>query len=49
MTSKSVLLTPLKISESLILPNRIAMAPLTRMRADMPDHMPNNLMTEYYA
>ena len=33
----------------LALPNRVIMAPLTRLRADLPGHIPNALMTEYYA
>lgn len=49
MSVKNVLLTPFKLSENLIVNNRLAVAPLTRRRADMPDHMPNELMAEYYA
>lgn len=30
-------------------PHRVLMAPLTRMRAPAPDHVPNRLMREYYA
>ena len=30
-------------------PNRVLMAPLTRMRAPAPHHLPNDLMREYYA
>ena len=30
-------------------PNRVFMAPLTRMRAEAPAHLPNDLMREYYA
>ena len=30
-------------------PNRVLMAPLTRMRAPAPEHLPNDLMREYYA
>lgn len=30
-------------------PHRVLMAPLTRMRAPAPDHLPNDLMREYYA
>ncbi|GAA1478042.1 alkene reductase [Nocardioides aestuarii] len=30
-------------------PHRVLMAPLTRMRAPAPDHLPNGLMREYYA
>ena len=29
-------------------PHRVLMAPLTRMRAPAPDHLPNALMREYY-
>ena len=31
------------------LPNRIVMAPLTRMRAHPHDHVPSVLQAEYYA
>src|SRR6202035_5928888 len=31
------------------LPNRIVMAPLTRMRAQPHDHVPSALQAEYYA
>jgi N-ethylmaleimide reductase len=41
------LFTPLKVG-ALTLPNRILMAPLTRCRAD-DDHVPGDLMAEYYA
>jgi N-ethylmaleimide reductase len=34
---------------TLDLPNRIVMAPLTRMRAKPEDHMPTNLQAEHYA
>jgi N-ethylmaleimide reductase len=34
---------------ALDLPNRIVMAPLTRMRARSHDHVPTNLQAEYYA
>jgi 2,4-dienoyl-CoA reductase-like NADH-dependent reductase (Old Yellow Enzyme family) len=34
---------------SVHLPNRIVMAPLTRLRAGAPVHVPNRLMAEYYA
>ena len=33
---------------SLVLPNRVIMAPMTRCRADNPDRIPNELMAEYY-
>lgn len=42
------LLTPVRMGE-LLLPNRIVMAPLTRMRAANPGHIPNELMARYYA
>ncbi len=34
---------------NLTLPNRIVMAPLTRMRASSHDHVPTDLQAEYYA
>ncbi|WP_029010177.1 alkene reductase [Azospirillum halopraeferens] len=34
---------------ALTLPNRIVMAPLTRSRADNPDHAPTAMHAEYYA
>jgi len=37
------------VAGDLHLPNRILLAPLTRLRADLPGHVPNALMTEYYA
>lgn len=42
-----MLFTPLKAG-ALTLANRMLMAPLTRARADLA-HMPNDLMSEYYA
>jgi 2,4-dienoyl-CoA reductase-like NADH-dependent reductase (Old Yellow Enzyme family) len=33
----------------LVLPNRVVMAPLTRLRATLPGHIPNALMARYYA
>lgn len=39
---------PIKIGD-LTFPHRIAMAPLTRMRADPKDGIPTDLMAEYYA
>ena len=44
----SSLFQPLVVGD-LSLPNRVLMAPLTRLRADLPGHVPNALMTEYYA
>ena len=41
------LFEPVTIGE-LTLPNRILMAPLTRMRATPPGDVPNDLMLEYY-
>ena len=42
------LLSPYRMGE-LDLPNRIVMAPLTRMRAGSDDHVPTALQAEYYA
>ena len=42
------LFTPLRMGD-LDLPNRIVMAPLTRMRAHPVDHVPTALQAEYYA
>ncbi len=42
------LFTPVRMGE-LDLPNRIVMAPLTRMRAGSIDHVPTALQAEYYA
>jgi 2,4-dienoyl-CoA reductase-like NADH-dependent reductase (Old Yellow Enzyme family) len=44
----SQLFHPLKVG-SLEIPNRLIMAPLTRMRASSPGRIPNELMAEYYA
>src|SRR5260370_41273108 len=41
------LFTPLRMGD-LDLPNRIVMAPLTRMRAGSVDHVPTALQAEYY-
>ncbi len=41
------LLTPLQVGE-LLLPNRIVMAPLTRVRAGST-HIPNDMMVDYYS
>lgn len=41
------LFDPLRVGD-LALPNRVVMAPLTRLRAG-PTHIPNALMAEYYA
>jgi N-ethylmaleimide reductase len=42
------LFTPVRMGD-LDLPNRIVMAPLTRMRAGPIDHVPTALQAEYYA
>ena len=42
------LFTPYRMGD-LDLPNRIVMAPLTRMRAQPYDHVPTTLQAEYYA
>src|SRR6202041_2635543 len=42
------LFTPYQMGD-LDLPNRIVMAPLTRMRAQSHDHVPTSLQAEYYA
>ncbi|RNL80345.1 N-ethylmaleimide reductase [Nocardioides marmorisolisilvae] len=41
------LFEPLTLGD-LTLPNRVVMAPLTRMRATPPNDVPNDLMLEYY-
>lgn len=46
--SAQPLFTPFRMG-ALDLPNRIVMAPLTRMRAGSTDHVPTALMAEYYA
>ena len=42
------LFTPVTVG-ALTLPNRVFMAPLTRMRATPPGDVPNALMATYYA
>lgn len=42
------LFTPIQMGK-LYLPNRIVMAPLTRMRAGSIDHVPSRLQADYYA
>ena len=42
------LFTPVRMGK-LELPNRIVMAPLTRMRAANPGHAPTELHADYYA
>ena len=42
------LFTPIRMGK-LYLPNRIVMAPLTRMRAGSIDHVPSKLQADYYA
>jgi N-ethylmaleimide reductase len=46
--SSQPLFTPYRMGE-LALPNRIVMAPLTRMRARSHDHVPTALQADYYA
>jgi NADH:flavin oxidoreductase / NADH oxidase family len=46
--SDQPLFTPFRMGD-LDLPNRIVMAPLTRMRAHPLDHVPTPLQAEYYA
>ena len=46
--SQQPLFTPVRMGK-LELPNRIVMAPLTRMRAANPGHVPTELHAEYYA
>jgi N-ethylmaleimide reductase len=46
--SNQRLFTPYRMGD-LDLPNRIVMAPLTRMRAQSHDHVPTSLQAEYYA
>ena len=46
--STQPLFTPYRMGD-LDLPNRIVMAPLTRMRAQSHDHVPTTLQAEYYA
>jgi N-ethylmaleimide reductase len=43
-----LLLQPSDLGD-LKLPNRVVMAPLTRMRSSLPGEIPNDLMAEYYA
>ena len=46
--SNQPLFTPYRMGD-LDLPNRIVMAPLTRMRAQPHDHVPTELQADYYA
>ena len=46
--SNQPLFAPYRMGD-LDLPNRIVMAPLTRMRAQSHDHVPTSLQAEYYA
>ena len=43
-----MLLDPIRLGR-LELPNRVVMAPLTRLRSTMPGNIPNALMARYYA
>lgn len=44
----SKLFTPVKLGR-LELDHRVIMAPLTRLRTDMPGNIPNDMMAEYYS
>ncbi|MGN7732906.1 oxidoreductase [Ensifer sp. 22564] len=44
----TTLFSPVSLG-SLTLPNRIALAPMTRARCNQPGNVPNTLMAEYYA
>jgi len=46
--SKATLFTPLKVG-AVTVPNRIFMAPLTRLRSIEPGDIPTELMADYYA
>src|ERR1700674_1872996 len=46
--SDQPLFTPIRMGD-LYLPNRIVMAPLTRMRAAWIDHVPSKFQADYYA
>ena len=41
------LFSPVRIG-AIELSHRVVLAPLTRMRADLPGNVPNDLMVEYY-
>ena len=45
--SDTNLFTPLTVG-GMALSHRVVMAPLTRMRATVPDHAANDMMAEYY-
>lgn len=49
MTDASMPLLRPAVLRHLSLPNRIVMAPLTRMRAANPERLPTVLHAEYYA
>lgn len=46
--STELLLSPLQFGD-LKLPNRVVMAPLTRQRAGLDDHVPTQIQADYYA
>src|SRR5258708_39604702 len=48
LRSQQPLFTPVRMGK-LTLPSRIVMAPLTRMRANNPGHVPTELHAEYYS
>src|SRR6202521_1819488 len=43
----SMLFSPIRIG-AIDLTHRVVLAPLTRMRADLPGNVPNDLMAKYY-
>jgi N-ethylmaleimide reductase len=43
----SKLFSPIRIG-AIDLVHRVVLAPLTRMRADLPGNVPNDLITKYY-
>ena len=43
----SMLFSPIRIG-AIDLMHRVVLAPLTRMRADLPGNVPNDLMAKYY-
>jgi 2,4-dienoyl-CoA reductase-like NADH-dependent reductase (Old Yellow Enzyme family) len=49
MSAQNALLFQPLAAGDLNLPNRVVMAPLTRLRATLPGHVPNALMAKYYA
>ncbi|MFD2550856.1 alkene reductase [Bizionia sediminis] len=48
MSTKQALLEPYKLTEDIILKNRVVMAPMTRSRADNPDNVPTEALEATY-